>query len=116
MNTYCNIYELKPEQVAAYVELHEHCPDWQVQALRDAGADDLEIYLWGHYCIITYVCSVDFAQFVDNLSRSEDNSRWQQLVNGMFAQTPVIEGAALKPLDKIFSLREQVIASADGDV
>jgi len=108
MNTYCAIYELKPERIEQYVQLHRECPDWQLRALRDAGAHDLEIYLWGSYCIITYACERDFADFIDRLSESADNTRWQQLMNEMFVQKPILEGTELKPLEKIFSLARQL--------
>ena len=109
MNTYCMLYELKPDCVEEYIRLHQNCPDYQITALKDAGAENLEIYIYNNYCIITYELNVTFAAFLDHLGRSEDNSRWQKMVDGMFVKKPAITGQdQIQSLKKIFSLHKSV--------
>jgi len=106
MNTYCKIYKLKKDRVKDYIDCHANISDEQVRTLKKAGAENLEIYMWGEYCIITYEC-IEFGKYLDNLSRSEENARWQCVVGPMFEETPVLEGRdKIKPLEKIFSLKQ----------
>jgi L-rhamnose mutarotase len=107
MNTYCMIYELKPEFIEEYINLHQNCPDYQINALKDAGAENLEIYIYNNFCIITYELKVSFSVFLNILGQSPDNSRWQKMVDGMFSKKPVITGEdQIQSLKKIFSLKQ----------
>lgn len=88
-----------------YKDCHRHISSEQVKTLEKAGANNLEIYMWNEYCIITYEC-IDFSKFIENLSNSTENSKWQKIVDPMFEEIPVLEGGdVLKPLEKIFSLK-----------
>lgn len=106
MNTYCKIYKLRHDRVKDYIACHKQYGEGQAQVLKDAGAKSLEIYLWEDYSIITYECE-DFDVFIQNLSSDERNARWQERVNDMFEEIPVLEGSdRLKPLEKIYSTNE----------
>lgn len=106
MNSYCMVYKLKEDRIGDYIRCHRSIGADQVRALRDAGAEELEIYLWGQYSVITYKCD-DFSAFIDNLSRSPVNSRWQEIVGPMFETTPQLSGEEkIVPLQRIFKLSE----------
>ena len=110
MNTYCALYRLHPERVEDYCALHAACWPEQLHALREAGAEDLEIFLEGNLCIITYRCE-NFAAFLEALSHSEVNRRWQKAMQGIFLSNTSLTGEnQISPARKIFSLREQLHA------
>lgn len=107
MNTYCAVYNLNPDRIDEYIELHRNCWPEQLKALREAGAVNLEIYLYGTQCIITYECE-NFNEFLDRLSASETNSRWQKRMDGIFVNDIALTGGQrIMPLQKIFSLKKQ---------
>lgn len=108
MNTYCAVYNLNPDRIDEYIELHRNCWQEQLKALRESGAENLEIFINGTQCIITYECE-DFYKFLDRLSESETNSRWQKRMDGIFINDVVFTGdQKIRPLDKIFSLKKQL--------
>lgn len=41
MNTYCAVYNLNPDRIDEYIELHRNCWPEQLKALREAGAVNL---------------------------------------------------------------------------
>jgi L-rhamnose mutarotase len=108
MNTYCMIYKLKEDKIKEYIECHKNLPQKQVNVLRECGAQNLEIFLWKNYAIITYECE-DFNELLENLTASEENSEWQKIVSPMFAKTPSFEGKGkITPLEKMFSLKSSI--------
>lgn len=108
MNTYCAVYELIPDKIDEYIELHKNCWQEQLQALRESGAENLEIFLNGTQCIITYEC-IDFYRFIDNLSKNETNTKWQKIMDGIFKNDIRLTGnQGIRPLEKIFSLKQRL--------
>ena len=108
MNTYCAVYRLNPERIDDYCTLHQNCWPDQLRALREAGAQNLEIFLEGTLCIITYMCE-DFDAFLEALSRSEVNRRWQAAMEGIFQSNTSLSGEdRIVPARKVFSLKDQL--------
>lgn len=108
MNTYCATFSLRPDQVTAYRELHIHCWKEQREALKNAGAKNLEIFMQENGCIIVYTCE-NFDAFLEKLEASPVNKRWQDQVNCCFSDTVELTGnQKIVPLEKIFSLTEAV--------
>ncbi|TAH64376.1 MAG: L-rhamnose mutarotase [Anaerolineaceae bacterium] len=108
MNSYCAVYELIPGKIDEYIELHDNCWQEQLWALRESGAENLEIFLYGTQCIITYICE-NFDVFLDNLSKSETNKKWQEKMNDFFVNNVNYTGEEkTEPVKKIFSLKEKL--------
>lgn len=108
MKSYCAVYELYPDKIDKYIELHDNIWQEQLWALRESGAENLEIFLNGTQCIITYTCE-NFDKFLDNLSKNETNKRWQERMNDFFVNNVNYKGSdKTKPLNKIFSLKEKL--------
>lgn len=108
MNTYCAVYRLKPERIEEYCALHANCWPEQLHALRESGAENLEIFLEGALCIITYECA-DFDRFLETLSGSEVNRRWQEAMRGIFESNTNLTGEnKITPARKVFSLKGQL--------
>lgn len=108
MNTYCAVYELNPEKVDEYIELHENCWKEQLWALRESGAENLEIFLNGSQCIIMYECE-DFYLLLENLSKNETNAKWQKRMDGLFISNVNLTGnQRIEPAKKIFSLKKKL--------
>ncbi len=106
MNSYCMVYKLKEDRIEDYISCHKSISQEQVQALKDAGAEDLEIYLWDSYSVITYKCE-DFGAFIDRLALSPLNSKWQEIVGPMFDTQPQFSGdEKIEPLSRIFKLSD----------
>ena len=108
MKRYCMAYEVKKEYVQKYIDMHKNCWPEQLKALRDAGAANLQIYMYGNLSIIFYECE-DFDAWLEKLVNSEANKKWQEVMNPMFAELPVLEGPArISTLEKVFDLKQQL--------
>lgn len=108
MNTYCAVYELNPEKVDKYIELHANCWPEQIRVLRESGAENLEIFINGTQCIITYECE-DFYLFIENLSKNETNAKWQKRMEGFFISNVNLTGnQRIEPTQKVFSLKKEL--------
>lgn len=108
MNNYCAVYELNPEKIEEYIEVHDNCWQEQLWALRESGAENLEIFLNGTQCIITYACE-SFDLFIEKLSRNETNKKWQKKMDDFFVSNVNYTGKdKIEPVRKIFSLKEKL--------
>jgi L-rhamnose mutarotase len=108
MNTYCAVYELNPGKINEYIELHENCWQEQLLALRESGAENLEIFLNGTQCIIFYECE-DFDLFLEKLSINKVNMEWQQKMKEFFAGDVNLTGdQRIAPVKKVFGLKQKL--------
>ncbi len=110
MNLYCVVNELKPEGVAPYSEYHKnaHKTEWktQLKALRDAGMEICNVYIWKNHAIMIVGCE-DLNVCYKKLATMPDNLRWQKLMNGFFLNDPKFDGTKTISIEKIFDLVEQ---------
>jgi len=108
LKRYCMIYEVKKEHVNDYIDIHKNCWPEQLKALRDAGAKNLQIFMYNNYSIILYECE-DFDEWLEKLAKTDENKKWQEILNPWFMDTPVLEGQGkIKTLEKIFDLEQQL--------
>ena len=112
MKRYCLVYELKEEHVKDYVEIHKeaHKTHWRTQldALKEAGAENCIVYNYKNLSIIFYECE-DIDESFTKLGTNEDNLRWQETVAPWFAETPKFDGSQeVQPAEKIFDLKQQL--------
>ena len=112
MKRYCLVYELKDEHVKDYVEIHEnaHKTAWRTQldALKEAGAENCIVYNYKNLSIIFYECE-DIDESFKKLGEIEANQAWQATVAPWFAETPRFDGSeTVQPVQKIFDLKQQL--------
>jgi L-rhamnose mutarotase len=106
------VYELKPEHVKDYAEMHKtaHQTVWKAEldALKKAGARNCITYIYKNYSILLIECE-EIDDFFTKLGKSEDNRKWQATTAPWFAVTAKFDGSAkAEPIEKIFDLREQL--------
>lgn len=111
MKTYCMVNRLKKEYVTDYEREHEnaHLTRWKTQlaALRDAGAQNCQVFVQGDFSIVIMVCD-DLDECLSRLSKNPDNRAWQALMADYFDATVYFDGDGTVTAKKIFDLEEQL--------
>lgn len=112
MNRYVMVYELKPEHVNDYAEMHRnaHLSEFkgQLRAIKDAGAQNCITYIYKNFSILLIECE-NLDRFFERLGQSEENSKWQTHTAPWFAETPKFDGSVKTvPIEKIFDMQQQL--------
>jgi L-rhamnose mutarotase len=112
MKWYCLVNEIKPEHRQDYIDIHKnaHKTHWRTQldALKEAGAENCLVFMFGNYAILFYQCE-EINESFEKLGAIEANNRWQEHIASWFAGKPKFDGTEpVKGLEKIFDLNEQL--------
>ncbi len=113
MNRYIMMYELKPENVDDYRQMHKNCHHTefkdQLDAIRDAGFHQMCTFLFENYSVLYVECDGDIDDYFARLGEFEANTKWQKVTAPWFAMTPSFDGNAKQaPIEKIFDLQQQL--------
>lgn len=107
MNIYCLVNRLKKECVDEYRRYHleAHKTHWksQIEAIREAGAQVCNTYIFEDLSIVVIGCD-DLEACLKKLAENEENQKWQEIMAGFFAQEAVFDGSKKADLQKIFDL------------
>ncbi len=118
MKLYCMVNSLKEEGVEGYKHYHEtaHQTEWksQIEALKQAGAQVCNVYLWNGYSIVIMGCE-DLDACLAKLAENPENQKWQQLMSGFFQANPKFDGSETQTVLKIFDMNEQAQGFLDQD-
>jgi L-rhamnose mutarotase len=109
---YCTVYELKEEHIKDYSDLHRkaHLSEWkpQLEALKQAGAENCMVYIYKNLAIMFYECEDIDVSFTE-LGNIEINQKWQAYEASWFKDTPKFDGSEVTiSLEKIFDLNQQL--------
>lgn len=113
MNRYVMFYELKPEHVDDYRKMHKTAHESkfkdQLDAIKDAGFNQMITFLWKNYSVLYVECDGDLDEYFAKLGEFPANSRWQKVTAPWFAVTPSFDGEVKQaPIEKIFDLQQQL--------
>ena len=111
MKIYCLVNELEPECVDKYVKIHEnaHLSKWktQLEALKNAGAKNCNVYVYKNLSIVLYECE-NIDESFEKLSQDPNNKKWQKEVGEFFLQDPKFDGSETVQVRKIFDMNQQL--------
>lgn len=111
MKTYCMVNRLKKECVEDYAREHEnaHLTRWKTQlaALRDAGAQNCQVFVQGNFSIVIMQCD-DLNECLSRLSKNPDNQQWQAMMADCFDAQVHFDGEGTDTAKKVFDLEEQL--------
>ena len=106
MKKYCMVFEIKKDCVEKYVEIHKKAWPEQVRAVREAGAGECIMYIYGNTSILYCKCD-DIDKWFNNLLNDETYKKWQKVVGPWMVQKDD-ESNSPELLEKIFDLEQQL--------
>jgi L-rhamnose mutarotase len=105
------VNRLKPECVSDYAREHEnaHLTRWKTQlaALREAGAQNCQVFVQDGLSIVIMVCE-DLDECLSALNKNPDNIAWQALMANYFDTDVKFDGTRTVAAKKVFDLEEQL--------
>jgi len=112
MKRYCMINEVKKENLNDYVNLHNNPWKEMLTAIREAGAANELIYMYGNLAIIFIECE-DINEFLKNLGERDVGKQWFEKVSPFLSVSQSVdeEGKVRSEagyLEKVFDLNQQL--------
>ena len=110
MNTkrYCLVIELKEEHVEEYCNIHRNPWKDLLEAIKEAGAEELLIWNYKNLSIVYYECE-DLDTIYKVLGKQDVTKRWNAAVGPWFAESPTLDGSgSVGTCEKIFDLNQQL--------
>jgi len=105
---YCFVNVIKDEFIKDYKKLHKNPWEEIPRAIKNAGAKELIIWIYGNLAIIYFECA-DIDKVYDELGKLDVISKWNATLKPWLIESPVInnEGEVIT-LEKVFDLGEQL--------
>lgn len=102
LNKYCMVIKLKKEFLDEYKRLHKDASIEILKLIQDAGAQDLDVYLYKNMAIVSLRCE-DIDKYYEYTKKFEIARQWNEKVNSWSTN-----GSNMVILEKIFDLKEQL--------
>ncbi len=110
MKGFLMVNKIKKECIEDYSKTHEqvHTSKWKglLDAIKQAGFDNMQVFVYDDLSVVHCSCE-NLNEALDELSKKEINTKWQELMGNYFAHSPKFDGDT-KPVTKVFDLKEQL--------
>ena len=108
MKRYCLVIELKPECVKDYVDIHKNVWPELLNAMKEAEAENLLIYIYKNLSIVFYECE-DIDKFYEKYGSFEVTKKWNAIMATLLRAAPVLNGTGnVATLEKIMDFKQQL--------
>ena len=108
MKRYCLVIEIKEEFTGKYCDIHKNPWPEILDAIKNAGAEELLIWNYKNLSIVYYECD-DLDKLYENLGKLEVTKKWNATVGPWFAESPTLDGSgSVQTCEKIFDLKQQL--------
>lgn len=108
MKRYCVVLKIKDEYINDYINIHKNPWPEILNAINEAGAENLIIYNHQNLSIIFYECE-DIDKFYERYGRMEITKKWNATVGPWLDESPNLEGTgSVETLEKVFDFRQQL--------
>jgi len=104
----CFTLQVDPARLDEYRERHAAVWPEMLVALHDAGWHDYSLHLRGDGLLVGTLTTDDFPAAQAAMARTEVNARWQAEMGGFFVGLDGPPDEAMRPLDEVFHLEDQL--------
>ncbi|WP_354002596.1 L-rhamnose mutarotase [Ruania halotolerans] len=110
MPRYCFINRVRPDRLAEYAEAHAAVWPEMLEALRDSGWRNYQLYLAPDGLLVGHFEAEDYAAAQAAMATTAVNGRWQASMERFFVN-PGNPDEGFELLPEIFSLEDQLEAN-----
>ena len=104
----CFTLQVRPDRLDEYRRRHAAVWPEMLEALRDTGWHDYQLFLREDGLLVGYVECDDFDAVRARMALTAVNARWQAEMATLFEDTEQPPDAGFVPLEEIFNLEDQL--------